>query len=97
MVRLLRDFAVDPQQAVNRDNPLRQVIVNTHSPLVYRQVSADDRVFLESVERIGGRGRVARVEVPEGTWRAQSTPHVRPAKLKQWEQIEFDFGTEAAE
>jgi len=97
MVRLLKDFAVDPQQAVDTNNPLRQVIVNTHSPLVYQQVDDADVVFLESVERVGARGRIARVEVPQGTWRALNAPHVRPAKLKQWKQMRFDFGTEAAE
>ena len=30
--RLLRDMAVDPKEAVDLDNPLRQVIVATHSP-----------------------------------------------------------------
>lgn len=32
MVTLLRDLAVDPQEVPDGDNPLRQVIVNTHSP-----------------------------------------------------------------
>jgi predicted ATPase len=97
MVRLLKDFAVDPGLPVDHDNPLRQVIVNTHSPLVYREVDDGDVVFIESVERVGGRGRVARVEVPDGTWRAKETAHVRPAKIHQWKQMKFDFDSEAAE
>jgi predicted ATPase len=97
MVRLLKDFAVDPGLAVDRDNPLRQVIVNTHSPLVFHQVDLDDIVFLEGVERADGLGRIARVEVPEGTWRAEDCSHVRPARLRQWEQMKFDFDTAAAE
>jgi hypothetical protein len=32
MVSLLRDLAVDPHEAPGPDNPLRQVITNTHSP-----------------------------------------------------------------
>jgi predicted ATPase len=96
MVRLLRDFAIDPSRAMDRDNPLRQVIVNTHSPLVFRQVELDEVVFLESVERIEGRGRAAIVEVPEESWRAKDAKHVRPSRLRQWEQIEFDFEQAAA-
>lgn len=97
MVKLLRDFAVDPTAAVDETNPLRQVIVNTHSPLVFREVGKDDVVFLESVERFEGRGRVAIVEVPEGSWRSADAQYVRPATLRQWEQIEFDFDAAAAE
>jgi len=97
MVRLLKDFAVDPGQAVDEDNPLRQVVVNTHSPLVFNEVGREDLVFLESVERVEGRGHVARVEVPEGTWRAKNAAHVRPGRLQQWMQMTFDFDTAAAE
>lgn len=32
MVNLMRDLAVDPEVSLSPDNPLRQVIVNTHSP-----------------------------------------------------------------
>ncbi len=32
MVELVRGLAVDPNETVGEDNPLRQVIVNTHSP-----------------------------------------------------------------
>jgi predicted ATPase len=34
MLRLLRDLAVNPREEVGEENPLRQVIVNTHSPAV---------------------------------------------------------------
>ncbi|MCG8555621.1 MAG: AAA family ATPase [Proteobacteria bacterium] len=97
MVRLLRDFAVDPARPVDGDNPLRQVVVNTHSPLVFKEVDSSDVVFLESAERAEGRGHVAIVEAPGGSWRAKYTRHVRPARLRQWEQIEFDFEADAAE
>jgi predicted ATPase len=42
MLRLLSDLAVDPTHEVSAENPLRQVIVNTHSPAVVAQVLADD-------------------------------------------------------
>ena len=97
MVRLLQDFAVDPERPVDSDNPLRQMIVNTHSPLVFREVDKEDIVFLESVERVQGRGRVVQVEVESGTWRAKETTHVRPSRLRQWRQMNFDFDAVAAE
>lgn len=78
IVRLLRDIAVDWQLPVSADNPPRQVIVNTHSPEVFRQVSPDDLIFLESahVSRRGGsgelgRGLVALASSPAGSWRAK--------------------------
>lgn len=74
MVQLLKDIAVDAHYAVGADNPLRQVVVNTHSPLVVQNVSVDDLVYLEEeqVARNGSRGRVAALYVPRGSWRARS-------------------------
>ena len=45
LVDLLRDYAVDVEEPVASDNPLRQVTVNTHSPEVARQFSFDDIVW----------------------------------------------------
>ena len=39
---LLRDYAVDIEEPVAPDNPLRQVTVNTHSPEVVRQFPYND-------------------------------------------------------
>ena len=44
---LLRDYAVDVDDSVGADNPLRQVVLNTHSPEVARQLSFDELVFVE--------------------------------------------------
>lgn len=38
MIRLLQDLAVDASLEVGPDNPLRQVIVNTHSPICVAEV-----------------------------------------------------------
>ncbi|MCI0340880.1 MAG: AAA family ATPase [Planctomycetales bacterium] len=72
MVRLLGDIAVDAKLAVGSDNPLRQVIINTHSPVVVRNVAPDDVMYVETafVERDGSRGSVATVAAPKATWRA---------------------------
>ena len=48
LVELLRDYAVDTQETVASDNPLRQIIVNSHSPEVARQLSFSDIVFVEA-------------------------------------------------
>lgn len=45
MVSLLESMATDTQFPVDEDNPLRQVIINTHSPLVVSNVS-DESLYL---------------------------------------------------
>lgn len=77
-VQLLRDFAVDPDSAVDCENPLRQVIVNTHSPDVVRQVNADQVLFVDALD--APSGRVARISAVEGRWR-KSMPTVPIQRL----------------
>jgi predicted ATPase len=47
MLELLKDIATDASAAVGADNPLRQVIINTHSPAVVGQVDDGDLLFAE--------------------------------------------------
>jgi predicted ATPase len=50
MLRLLSDIAVDPNQPPSdTDNPLRQVIINTHAPQVVAEVSDDSLLVARSV------------------------------------------------
>lgn len=42
ILELLREMAVDPQTAIGPENPLRQVIINTHSPVVVRNLTPDE-------------------------------------------------------
>lgn len=42
ILELLREMAVNPNEAVSPENPLRQVIINTHSPIVVRNLLPDD-------------------------------------------------------
>ena len=72
MIRLLKDIAVDPSYAVDAENPLRQVIVNTHSPVVVGSVHPNDLVYLDEhqIAQDGTMGKVASLRVPPGTWRA---------------------------
>lgn len=70
MLRLLQDIAVDSTQEPGIDNPLRQVIVNTHSPTVVAQVPDESLLFAEihpAVSNRAGGGLTFRC-LPE-TWR----------------------------
>jgi predicted ATPase len=73
MVELLQDIAVDPHYPLGTDNPLRQVVVNTHSPQVVKHICRDELVYLtdELIQRAGARGRVTAVRVPPGSWRSR--------------------------
>jgi predicted ATPase len=45
MMQLLADMAVDVQEPVGPDNPLRQVIVNTQSPVAAARAKKEDLIF----------------------------------------------------
>lgn len=45
MIALLKDIAVDTQEPCGDDNPLRQIIINTHSPSVVAEVPDDSLVI----------------------------------------------------
>jgi len=72
IVELLKDIAVDPECAVDESNPLRQVVINTHSPLVVQNVPVDDLVYLQQERQKvdGSTGAVTTAFVPPGSWRA---------------------------
>jgi predicted ATPase len=94
IVSLLREVG-----SVDADGPLRQVVVNTHSPLVHNNAPRADRVWLQRVTalREGASGTVASVAVEAGTWRADAgAALVAPGDAEKWEQMQFHYG-EAAE
>ena len=73
ILSLLRDIATDASEPVGEDNPLRQVIVNTHSPAVVSQVPEDSLLVAESKETVEEGGeRYERLSCSclPGTWRA---------------------------
>ena len=70
MAALLRDIAVDPEEPVGPDNPLTQVIVNTHSPPFFRGVGRDDLIYFEPMWVGPSGGNVSVAAYPEGSWRA---------------------------
>lgn len=86
MLRLLQNIAVDVDEVVDADNPLRQVIVNTHSPAVVAQVPDDSLLVADSreLEVRGRRCRVARFACLPDTWRSHASepaPVVPKAQL----------------
>jgi predicted ATPase len=70
ILELLRAIAVDPDYPVDDQNPMRQVVINTHSPLVVSQQRNDDLVFCKSLRTRSGP-RTNFLPLP-GTWRAKS-------------------------
>lgn len=76
ILELLRDMAVDTSEAVGPANPLRQVIVNTHSPAVVAQVDPDSLLFADKVDQdTGGQRSSSVVFLPlSQTWRARAEP-----------------------
>jgi predicted ATPase len=74
MLNLLQDIAVDTQEAVGPDNPLRQVIVNTHSPVVVAEVP-DDSLLLAQLKDTVSSGKhfeSVRFSCLPKTWRVDN-------------------------
>jgi predicted ATPase len=78
MLQLLQDIATDVDEPVGPDNPFRQVIVNTHSPVVVRQVPDDSLLIAESKEIVQHGQRFAGVRFSwlPGTWRQIAYPDI---------------------
>jgi len=75
ILSLLQDIATDTSEPVGPDNPLRQVIVNTHSPAVVGQVPADSLLIAELRETVDGGLRYKRASfaaLPD-TWRVKAS------------------------
>jgi predicted ATPase len=71
ILKLLQDIATDVDEPIGIDNPLRQVIVNTHSPSVVMQVPDESLLIAELKETVLSDQRFKRVCfgcLPE-TWR----------------------------
>ena len=76
ILQLLSDVAVDTSEPAGPDNPLRQVIVNTHSPAVLLQVPEDSVVFVKPVEAVDEQRRFfkeAHFHYLPDTWRAKGS------------------------
>lgn len=87
MLQLLRDIAMDVDEPLASDNPLRQVIVNTHSPGVVEKLNPADLVVADLIDHFDGLsesdgGKIARfAPVGVDTWRTRAHPDIRPITL----------------
>ena len=76
ILQLLRDVAVDTSEPVGKENPLRQVIVNTHSPAVFQEVPDDSIIFVKTQEAVDKHDhlyRKAHFHCLSDTWRARDS------------------------
>lgn len=81
ILSLLQNIATDVYKPIGEDNPLRQVIVNTHSPAVVNQVPDDSLLVAELKEwSVNGKHKcnVVKFSWLHGTWRSDSEPFIRP-------------------
>jgi predicted ATPase len=76
ILELLQGIATDTDEAVDPDNPLRQVIINTHSPTVVQQVPEDSLVIAELKDTVSDGKRFKKVSFGclPGTWRQKKAP-----------------------
>jgi predicted ATPase len=92
MLDLLRSIAVDPSAPPGPENPVRQVIVNTHSPRLVAEIEAQglsaDLLVAEPVTVRSGSEvvRTVRFRHRLGSWRASEAdpgvgPHIADAYL----------------
>jgi predicted ATPase len=74
MLQLLQDIAIDPNERVDETNPLRQVIVNTHSPAVVSEVPDASLLVAETKEDIKDGQRFNKVifSCLSDTWRTKT-------------------------
>ncbi len=74
MLTLLEDIATDVDEPIGPDNPLRQVIINTHSPAVVAQIPDESLLIAERAETVknGSRFNIARFCCLPGNWRLRA-------------------------
>ncbi len=80
ILNLLRDTAVDTTCPVDESNPLRQVIINSHSPAVVQQVPDDSLLVAELLpwrDATGARSTRFTVSALSNTWRTKQFPEYR--------------------
>ena len=74
LLDLLQDIAVDASMEIDNDNPLRQVIINTHSPVVVKQIPDDTIIFAVPESQMFARKVMKGVgfRCLSDTWRAKN-------------------------
>lgn len=89
ILKLLQDIATDPEEPADESNPLRQVIVNTHSPSVVMAVPDDAILLAKPAKDLRQGNEFTRVEfacLPDN-WRTRATP--RPPVVSKGEMLSY--------
>ncbi len=80
MLKLLRDIAADTTSPSDDNNPLRQVIFNTHSPAIVQQLEQDALLIAEGAPFLSEGKQVTKVRFGclQNSWREKlpERPHV---------------------
>ncbi len=74
MLQFLQDIVVHTETPVDKDNPLRQIIINTHSPIVAKRVDEGDLLFASLRSGRLGTQCVSKLGLAclDATWRADN-------------------------
>jgi len=89
MLRLLQDIATDPDEPADDTNPLRQVIVNTHSPSVVMSVPEASILCarLQNDDNDGQSFGKAEFGCLSGNWRLKGEP--KPPEVGKSEMLGY--------
>jgi len=85
IIELLQDMCFDPFDKEYDGEPIRQVIVNTHSPGVVSVMPIESLIFVTQKVRRSGDHLIAtaRINVIADTWRAEKSGTVKEVSLGQ--------------
>ena len=91
MLNLLGDIATDVDEPIGPDNPLRQVIINTHSPAVVAQIPDESLLVAERTEMIknGIRFKAARFCCLSDNWRLKAPEKEKPHIVSRGELLAY--------
>jgi len=80
ILNLLEAIACDPNEKPGPDNPLRQVIINTHSPSVVKQIDDDCLLIATAEQQLVGSHRFNSTVFKwlSNTWRQEVDPKAKP-------------------
>ncbi|MBF8792231.1 AAA family ATPase [Pseudomonas monteilii] len=101
MLSLLKELAVDALEPTGEDNPMRQILIATHSPVLVKLESVDDLIFADIVKVKGPNGKPAstiRCKSLKGSWRSKAGgENIEKASIVSYltlppdSQISFEF------
>ncbi|QDQ82662.1 AAA family ATPase [Paraburkholderia megapolitana] len=75
MLELLKELAVDAHAPSDDDNPMRQILIATHSPVLVKLEAPDDLIYADVVKVVGPDGKPAstiRCKSLRDSWRARA-------------------------